>query len=257
MSGTLQGEGGWVFVSHSHRDLDKVREIRNELERLGHNPLLFFLKCLEDDDAQLPQLIEKEIEARTWFILCDSTNAQASKWVQKEFELVKAMSDKKFEIIDLDKETKTELPKVTRLSKRATVFLSYVRSDSGVAGRIREVLRKHDFRIWFDSEALSPGIDWVPEIENAIQEVSQRGFVLVLLSPAAIESPWIRQEIDYAVRRTRESGRVNIISVIVRHFDWHAIPAELRNLQFFNLTVEPFQDRMEELVHILKTTDVE
>jgi hypothetical protein len=46
--------GAWIFVSHSHRDLEKVREIRNELERRGHNPLLFFLKCLSDDDARLP-----------------------------------------------------------------------------------------------------------------------------------------------------------------------------------------------------------
>jgi len=32
--------------------LEKVREIRNELERRGHNPLPFFLKCLEDDDER-------------------------------------------------------------------------------------------------------------------------------------------------------------------------------------------------------------
>lgn len=39
------------FVSHSRRDLEKVHPIRNELERRGHNPLLFFLKCLKDDAA--------------------------------------------------------------------------------------------------------------------------------------------------------------------------------------------------------------
>ena len=32
-------EGAWVFVSHSHRDLEKVREIRNYLEGKGRNPL--------------------------------------------------------------------------------------------------------------------------------------------------------------------------------------------------------------------------
>lgn len=32
-----------VFVSRSRRDLEQVRPIRNELERRGHNPLLFFL----------------------------------------------------------------------------------------------------------------------------------------------------------------------------------------------------------------------
>ena len=46
-----QGQGAWIFVSHSHRDLEKVREIRNELERRGCNPLLFFLKCLDADNG--------------------------------------------------------------------------------------------------------------------------------------------------------------------------------------------------------------
>jgi hypothetical protein len=47
--------------------LEKVRRIRNELERHGHNPLLFFLKCLEADDARVPELIRDEIKARTLF----------------------------------------------------------------------------------------------------------------------------------------------------------------------------------------------
>jgi hypothetical protein len=44
------------FVSYSHRDLKNVRPIRNELERRGRNPLLFFLKCLKDNGACLPKL---------------------------------------------------------------------------------------------------------------------------------------------------------------------------------------------------------
>lgn len=32
-----------IIVFHSHRDLEQVREIRNELERRGHPPILFFL----------------------------------------------------------------------------------------------------------------------------------------------------------------------------------------------------------------------
>lgn len=46
--------GAWIFVSHSHHDLEKVRQIRNYLESRGHNPLLFYLKCLTNNDARLP-----------------------------------------------------------------------------------------------------------------------------------------------------------------------------------------------------------
>ena len=50
-------QGAWIFVSHSTRDWDKVRHIRNSLEKRGHKPLLFFLKCLRDE----PELDERLI----------------------------------------------------------------------------------------------------------------------------------------------------------------------------------------------------
>lgn len=60
-------EGGWVFLSHSHQDINKVRKIRNLLEQRGFEPLLFFLKCLTDDD-EIEDLIKREITEREWFI---------------------------------------------------------------------------------------------------------------------------------------------------------------------------------------------
>lgn len=84
-------------VSHSHRDLEKVRGIRNELERRGHNPLLFFLKCLESEDARLPELLKQEIAARPWFVLCASPNAPASPWVQDEAARIQGMEGKVFQ----------------------------------------------------------------------------------------------------------------------------------------------------------------
>ena len=53
-------------VAATSADLEQVCRTRNELERRGHNPLLFFLKCLEADDARLPELIRDESKARTF-----------------------------------------------------------------------------------------------------------------------------------------------------------------------------------------------
>ncbi len=61
----------WVFVSHSNKDFDKIVKERNKLEALQYKPLLFFLKCLEDD-KEIFELIKREIKARDRFILCDS-----------------------------------------------------------------------------------------------------------------------------------------------------------------------------------------
>lgn len=77
----------WVFVSHASADLERVREVRNFMEKKGAGPILFHLRSLTKPDQFWP-LIESEIEARGFFLLCDSAAAQQSEWVQREREAV-------------------------------------------------------------------------------------------------------------------------------------------------------------------------
>jgi hypothetical protein len=252
----IEGEGAWIFVSHSHRDLEKVREIRNELECRGHNPLLFFLKCLSDDDARLPQLIRDEIKAREWFILCDSPNAKKSDYVQQEVELIKSMEGKAFETIDLNQNLQTELHKLVRLSKRATVFLSYARHDREIAERIWRALQAHDYSVWFD-EAVTAGQDLAAALHSAIDAAVARGFVLVLLSPASLASQWCKHETEYALQLTARSQRSNVIPVVVAPFAREALPPALASLQWFDLTEGQLEERVEELIRNLKTREME
>jgi hypothetical protein len=79
----------WIFVSHSVQNLEEVRRVRNFLEEQGANPILFFLKCVREDD-ELDSLLKREIEARNFFLLCDSEAARNSRWVHEEVEFVKA-----------------------------------------------------------------------------------------------------------------------------------------------------------------------
>jgi len=83
-----------IFVSHSHHDLKKVREIRNYLETRGITRCCFSSKCLNDDDARLPELIREEIKARNFLYLCDSPNAKVSKYVPDEVALVESLDGK-------------------------------------------------------------------------------------------------------------------------------------------------------------------
>jgi hypothetical protein len=248
--------GAWVFVSHSHRDLEKVREIRNYLESKGRNPLLFFLKCLGDDDARLPELIRDEIEARDWFILCDSQNARTSKYVAQEIELVKALEGKVFETIDLDKNLESQLHKLDRLSKRSTVFLSYAHQDREVADRIQSALLRHDFQVWLDS-AISSGQDWASVIQSAIDDAVRRGFVLLFLSPASLTSQWCKHETEYALRLAGQSHRSNVVPVFIEPFALETLPLALRNIQWFDLTTGPLEERVEELIRNLKMREME
>ena len=252
-------EGAWIFLSHSHRDLVKVREIRDELERMGHNPLIFFLKCLEDDGSELPDLLQREIGARTWFILCDSPHARASKWVQEEVTMIKSSEGKVFEVVDLSKDLQRELQKLTNLSKRATIFLSYTSADADVAKRVSATLLSADFRVFQDSINISSGEKYQAVIQSSLDESLANGFVLLLLSAASLTSQFCKQETEYALRRAYASQRSNIVPVLVRDSSrvLHSLPAELADVQCFDLTTGDFEHRMAELVRILKTREME
>jgi hypothetical protein len=242
--------GAWIFLFHSNKDFERVREIRNELEKRGHKPIMFYLKCLENDNAMLPDLLRREIAAREWFILCDSPNAQASQYVRDEVELIKSMEGKAFEVVDLSKGLQTELHKLIRITKRATVFLSYAHADASAAKRFRQALVKHDYRVWTD-ENLQPA----SETRTALEEAAKHGFVLVLLSHSLLQSKYCQSEISHALQI-----QGNIIPVTIDAIDWSELPPPIQYisyLQFFDLTTGPFDERIEELIRNLKTREIE
>ena len=91
------------FISHSSKDLDQVREIRNLIENLDCNPILFYLKCLDNDDPkgqdeiELKSLLYREIAARDKIIMCKSSNTEPpneTKWIAWEKKTIRELSSK-------------------------------------------------------------------------------------------------------------------------------------------------------------------
>ena len=76
-------KGGWVFISHSHQDIDLVRKIRNHFERLGFEPLMFYLKFISDNNPNAEWYF-------SWFSDSDFTDIDefAFKINAKEYEKV-------------------------------------------------------------------------------------------------------------------------------------------------------------------------
>ncbi|MBQ2965381.1 MAG: toll/interleukin-1 receptor domain-containing protein [Clostridia bacterium] len=89
-----------IFLSHSSKDIDKVRKIRDILE---YEPLLFHMKCLDDDNETLEDFIKREIDARNIFVYYKSKNSESSIWVQKELAYIKESSNKRLYEIDIEK----------------------------------------------------------------------------------------------------------------------------------------------------------
>lgn len=245
-------EGAWIFVSHSHEDLAQVRVIRDALEARGHNPLLFFLNCL-GDDAEVDTLIRREIEARTWFVLCDSENARNSRWVRSEVEIIKNLAEKVYEVIDLDSDLEDQVTRIDRLSKRATVFLSYARHDSAVADRLQQALRDRDYAVWDPQTA--PGMDWATDLRRGVQNAMTNGLFVLLLSPAALESPSVQAELDYALELEAQlPGR--LVPVLASPIDSEMLPKAIRERHWLVLTDQNFDWAVEELISVLMRIDI-
>ena len=137
-----KSEGGYLFLSHSHKDIRKVRKIRNILEREGFEPLCFYLKCLEEDE-EIFNLITREIDAREWFVYLHSENAENSDWVTRERAYIDSTNRKK--VINLDLEDPYALVRITpEIIKNLRIFVSYSHRDRELAQRIIRQLSAFD-----------------------------------------------------------------------------------------------------------------
>jgi hypothetical protein len=248
-------EGAWIFLSHSHKDIQNVRKIRNELEEYGHNPLLFYLKCLNDDPETF-DLIKREIDVRNWFLLCNSINSKESKWVQKEVNYIKNLPEKYYVELDLNSPWDEQQKIIENLAKKVTIYIAYNRIDSFlVAKQIAEKLREFDYKVIFDIDTVTPATRWDEIIENAIIDATNNGFVLALLSPRALRHESIfRDELLFALN-IQSPSRNNIIPIIVQPclipFN-SEIPLILAGIQFLDFTCDSFDNNMKKLIIELK-----
>lgn len=166
----MLGKNIWVFVSHSNIDFAKIIKLRNKLEDRQYRPLLFFLKCLEDDQ-EIFELIKREIKARDRFLLCDSMNSKKSEWVQKEIEYIMSLN-RPYEVIDIDTDESQIDEAIDRFDRRSTVYLWS--TETTFNQKVAHELMKKSFRV-----SLLP-LDFYQNYTSKLHK--KDGYVLMLIS---------------------------------------------------------------------------
>lgn len=195
-------EGGcWIFLSHSSKDIDMIRRIRNEFEILGQNPIAFHLRCLDEEyqkrDEELWSLIYREIDAREWFVYCKSPDAEASVNVKKERMYITASGKNKIWDIDLTKGWDEIKNKIHKICADIEVFVSYSHYDKAVADVITRVLSDADYAVWTDKN-LKRDEPWILQSNNAIERCAQKGFYIVIISEESVKNQFVERELEYA-----------------------------------------------------------
>lgn len=108
------------------------------------------------------------------------------------------------------------------------VFLSHSHTDAPLATRVSEALQRKGLDVWDPDVDLLPGDNWAAKVARALEE-SQA--MVVLLTPAAVNSSHVKREMEYALGEKRFSNRLIPVFVGDRaRLSTHDIPWIVRRM---------------------------
>jgi hypothetical protein len=110
---------------------------------------------------------------------------------------------------------------------KAAAFFSYCREDATFALRLAEDLKAGGANVWLDQLDIKPGQEWDKAIEVALTSAPR---MLVILTPASVQSRNVQNEIIFAVNKKK-----TIIPVLCRDCD---VPMQLLGIQYKDLRTD-------------------
>lgn len=113
------------------------------------------------------------------------------------------------------------------VANKASVFISYARSDGAFVRRLLEQLNRSEREVWVDLEEIPPTADWLAEIKAGIEAAETFVFVI---SPDSISSDVCQTEVAHAAGLNKR-----IVPVVRGEVDERLVPQPLakRNWIFF------------------------
>ncbi len=112
------------------------------------------------------------------------------------------------------------------------VFISHAHQDETLARKVAAVLEADGLEVWDGSEIV-PGENWAEKISQALKESEA---MVVLLTPDALRSNWVRREIEYALSNKAYSKRlIPVLVGLPEQIPAEDIPWILRHMKMINL----------------------
>jgi hypothetical protein len=131
------------------------------------------------------------------------------------------------------------------------VFLSYARRDQVFVDRLIGELERAGLDVWIDREDIPGGAAWEATITSAVRASTA---LVVVLSPAAVESEYVPKELSLADKFDRP-----IIPVLLAPWDDAAgseragrLDFQLAGLQYVDFARQPFEAGLADLLRALR-----
>ena len=129
------------------------------------------------------------------------------------------------------------------------VYLSHAHSDERLAERVSRILEDAGLQVWDATREIMPGDNWAATLGNALQE-SQA--MVVLVTPNAMRSNWVRWEIEYALGQIRFRERlIPVVAGDPDDLEKEDVPWILRRLKVINLTDGSEEEGIREVARTL------
>ena len=124
--------------------------------------------------------------------------------------------------------------------QNSDIFISYSHNDKAFVKKLAGNLAKDERKVWWDFDALKGGQDWQNEIEKGISKCKN---FLVVLTPDAMKSEWVANEIAFAQQKGKR-----IIPLRLKECD---VPIGLIRKQYVDFTNKTHKIATDELLDIL------
>ena len=85
------------------------------------------------------------------------------------------------------------------------VFISHSSKDTPVARQLARRLSEAGLKVWLPEDEILPGDNWAKKVGQALEESD---LMVVLVTPHAFESEWLKEEIQYALTAEQYKGRL-------------------------------------------------
>jgi hypothetical protein len=85
------------------------------------------------------------------------------------------------------------------------VFISHSSKDALIARQLAHRLSEAGLNVWIPEDKILPGDNWAKKVGQALEESD---LMVVLVTPQAFESEWLKEEIQYALTAGRYKGRL-------------------------------------------------
>ena len=113
------------------------------------------------------------------------------------------------------------------------IFLSHASPDRRFVSKLADALSRHRVRVWFSRRTIRGAQQWHDEIGKALARCD---WFLLVLSPAAVQSAWVKRELLYALQQRRY--REHIAPLLYRRCRYEKLSWTLDSIQRIDFTGE-------------------